>query len=133
VLATRRKNMEKHKSVVLILSFCKLPGLICASTIHKHGQGTKVQQSAVVGILCWLCVKASQELRTQTDSCFRSWAEIYPTFFFRVRYPHCVEYKLNYNIKKYIYIYNIVIHNFIFYWIILDCNANIYFNWICKL
>jgi len=35
-LAARRKNMEKHKSVILILSFCKLPGLISKSTIHKN-------------------------------------------------------------------------------------------------
>jgi hypothetical protein len=37
---------------------------------------------------------------------------------FQVRHPHCVEYA-----NKYKYIYNTVIHNFIFYSIILGYNC----------
>ena len=47
---------------------------------------------------------------------------------FQVRHPRCVEYKLKYNIK----IYNIVIHNFIFYCIILDYNCSYVFRPNCR-
>jgi len=45
-----------------------------------------------------------------------------------VRHSRCVEYKLKYNIK----IYNIIIHNFIFLWIILDYNCSYMFRPNCR-
>jgi len=47
-----------------------------------------------------------------------------------VRHPRCVEYKLKYNIIIYIYI--TVIHNFIFYYIVLGYNASYMFRLNCR-
>jgi len=57
--------------------------------------------------------QTSAEVKCVLNSISETAKESSLKYDFQVRHPSCVEYKLKYNIKK--YIYNTVIHNIMFY------------------